>query len=104
MLHKCANPSCGNPFQHLGQGKLFQIETEERGASAIEARGGAHRRRLMRRVERYWLCDQCAPWLTLVVERERGLITVPLPRSQRAPALAGAQMQVQKYPVAGAGS
>ena len=32
-----------------------------------------------RRIEHYWLCDACSPFVTLTFDRQRGVITVPLP-------------------------
>jgi hypothetical protein len=75
MLHKCANPVCQNAFRKLTQGKLFLVETGESGLAAPQAewKGANHRR-----IEHYWLCDQCAPSLTLAYERGRGVVAVPL--------------------------
>ena len=77
MLYKCANEACSAPFRRLREGKLFQVETEyfAQGQS-----GGAHgRARPWRRVEHYWLCDACSGYITLTFDRERGVITIPLP-------------------------
>jgi len=70
MLYKCANSSCNVSFR-LGGGKLFQIEAGCRPAVR-------KRERLLRCVERYWLCDQCAMNFTLAVEKDQGVVTVPL--------------------------
>lgn len=79
MLHKCANPSCAVRFRHLGRGKLFQIESEYLEAPE-QTSGVIHRRtRPLRRVERYWLCDECAGCVTLTFDQTRGVITIPLP-------------------------
>jgi len=78
MLYKCANEACNTPFRRLREGKLFQVETEYfagRGPSPTLSR----RARPWRRVEHYWLCDACSPFVTLTFDRERGVITVPLP-------------------------
>jgi hypothetical protein len=78
MLYKCANEACNTPFRHLREGKLFQVETEYsagRGPSPTLSR----RTRPWRRVEHYWLCDLCSPFVTLTFDRDRGVITVPLP-------------------------
>ena len=77
MLYKCANEACSAPFRRLREGKLFQVETEY----FAQAQGDAsHRRtRPWRRVEHYWLCDSCSAYITLTFDRERGVITVPLP-------------------------
>ena len=83
MLHKCANPACSNPFRRLSDGKLFQIE---KPVPADSPRGGRSSR-LTRRVEHYWLCDDCSALLTLAFERGRGLITVPLQQVARVSAV-----------------
>ena len=78
MLCKCANQACNTPFRRLREGKLFQVETEyfgERGAPGITIR----KARPWRRVEHYWLCDACSPFVTLTFDQNRGVITVPLP-------------------------
>jgi hypothetical protein len=81
MLHKCANPSCANPFRKLSEGKLFLVETESFSPSKSLLRrwdeGVQHR------IEHFWLCSQCASVLTLAFERGKGLKTVPLPESAR---------------------
>jgi len=76
MLYKCANEACSVPFRRLREGKLFQVETEY---FAQPSGGGTQRRRPWRRVEHYWLCDTCAAYITLTFDRERGVVTVPLP-------------------------
>jgi hypothetical protein len=75
VLHKCANPACSNPFRHLDRGKLFQVEMERFGPAI------PRKDRFVRRMEYYWLCDECAPLLTLTFEKGRGMITVPLPHA-----------------------
>lgn len=78
MLYKCANEACTTPFRRLREGRLFQVETEYFGPEGPFAavpgsdKGG-------RRVEHYWLCDACSPFVTLTIEKERGVTTVPLP-------------------------
>lgn len=77
MLHKCANEACNTRFRHLREGKLFQVETDYfagRGPSPA-----LRKRRPLRRIEHYWLCDACAPFVTLTFDESRGVITVPLP-------------------------
>jgi hypothetical protein len=77
MLYKCANEACSAPFRRLREGKLFQVETEY----FAQNQGGVSPRRTRpwRRVEHYWLCDSCSGFITLTFDRERGVITVPLP-------------------------
>ncbi len=77
MLHKCANPACPNLFRRLREGKLFQVETKRLADSREQ--GSSRARRHTRHVEHYWLCDECAPFVTLVFDRNEGMIIVPLP-------------------------
>jgi hypothetical protein len=87
MLHKCANPACASMFRSLYQGKLFLLETENAARVTSDAVAIHRRERRVRRVERYWLCDLCSSLLTLIFERGRGMVTVPLPgRNTRVPA------------------
>ena len=100
MLHKCANPSCENAFLKLTQGKLFLVETDQayaRGLSIVS-------KRTQRRIEHYWLCDACAPVLTLAYERGRGIVAVPLtaPPPQKMPPTAELPTEVTAAAVASA--
>ena len=73
MLYKCANESCNTPFRRLREGKLFQVETEYfagRGPSTHNA----GKTRPTRRVEHYWLCDACSPFVTLTFDQVRGVV------------------------------
>jgi hypothetical protein len=80
MLSHCANSHCSRPFLKLRQGKLFLVETE-RGTGACElASPSPYIRQPPRRVERYWLCDECATTWTLVHDQLQGIALVPLPR------------------------
>lgn len=78
MLHKCANPSCLNQFRRLREGRLFQVETD---ASYSLQGSSTHSGRTQRRIEYFWLCDQCAPYITLAFDQQAGVITMPLPDS-----------------------
>jgi len=81
MLSHCANPQCSKPFLRLRQGKLFLIETERVAMPGdLPAPSFSQTRALPRRVERYWLCDQCANVWTLVHDLHHGLVLMPLPR------------------------
>jgi hypothetical protein len=102
MLSKCANSACGSPFRYLGQGKLFQIETESRDAAFTGEKNVPRKRRALRRVERYWLCDRCSSWLTLAVASRGELVTVPLPSRTKAEVLAAISAP-KKYPAPGVG-
>lgn len=79
MLYKCANEACAVPFRRLREGKLFQVETEYYGQEAAPAGQLSRRTRPWRRIEHYWLCDACSAFVTLTFDRERGVVTVPLP-------------------------
>src|SRR5437773_12547285 len=73
MLKECANPLCPNAFRVLSQGKLFQMEVDDFVACTNR------KNRSPRRVERYWLCDRCCSSLTLIFEKGRGMVPLPLP-------------------------
>ena len=82
MLSKCANSICPTPFRRLSHGKLFRVERKAFVAGLTPPR----RSRPRRRVEHYWLCDQCSSVVTLIFEKEHGMLTVPLPEAnKRAP-------------------
>ncbi len=67
MLSKCANPACSTPFRYLNQGKLFSIESATSSS------------RTHRPFECYWLCENCAQ--TLVIVMDQGIVTTrPRPR------------------------
>jgi hypothetical protein len=76
MLSHCANPQCIKPFLHLREGKLFLVETKE---AHVAERVSFSSRKPPQRVERFWLCDRCAPVWTLIHDASRGITLVPLP-------------------------
>jgi hypothetical protein len=80
MLHKCANPNCTSPFRKLSQGKLFLVDTPLEGSDARRAQWKVQAKK---RVEYYWLCDQCSFALTLSYEKGRGVVAVPRPGSAK---------------------
>lgn len=57
MLAKCANPACAAPFRYLHEGKLFRLDL---GAGPPSVTG-----HVPRRLQYFWLCDQCARSMTL---------------------------------------
>jgi hypothetical protein len=79
MLHKCANTTCSNPFRRLGEGKLFQVETEYFAPPDSQRARPSRDGRPLHRIEHYWLCKECSSFLTLTFEKGQGMITVPLP-------------------------
>jgi hypothetical protein len=77
MLTKCANPACSTPFRRLNDGKLFHVETEYAGN---EDNGKGRNR--VRQIEYYWLCSECASFVTLAADPGSGIMTVPLPNGE----------------------
>ena len=81
MLSRCANPECSKPFLRLGDGKLFLVETERvTKPGECAAPPFVRARKLQRRVEHYWLCDDCAARWTLISDREHGVALAALRR------------------------
>ena len=76
MLSKCANPGCPVPFLYLHQGKLFRMDINSEDP-AIPAT-----RLLARRIEFFWLCNQCAEMVTLSYKKGVGVTVVPLSSTQ----------------------
>ena len=87
MLHKCANPVCPTLFRSLHQGKLFLLETDRSDPQKSRIASTIRKGRTVRRMERYWLCDDCSSRLTLTFQRGRGMVTVPLPARNTLPAV-----------------
>jgi hypothetical protein len=79
MLSHCANPQCSKPFLRLREGKLFVVETRPARSRESEA-SPFMPERPRSRMERYWLCEECAAVWTLVHDPERGVRLAPLPR------------------------
>lgn len=63
MLAKCANPECSHVFRYLGTGKLYRHKHKNSGN--------------VRRMEHFWLCADCAPKLTIAIERSGKPIVIP---------------------------
>src|ERR1035437_8546446 len=65
MLSKCANPCCSAPFRYLSRGKLYRWDTSA-AAKGKELSFGtdAQAQSATRRIEFFWLCEQCAPTMT----------------------------------------
>ena len=70
MLSKCANPVCSASFRFLHEGKVFSVTLAPRPASKGPADylWGSP---VPRRVEYYWLCDNCSRTMTLVWDHGR---------------------------------
>jgi hypothetical protein len=73
MVSKCANPDCSAPFRYFHTGRLFRLET----AGALERRRAmghdAEQSKPMRRLEFYWLCEDCARRMTLTFDKDTGV-------------------------------
>jgi hypothetical protein len=73
MLSKCANPNCEVPFRYFHTGKLFRVDIST-GRDRRRAMGeDSEQRKPLRRLEFYWLCQECAGKMTLVYEKELGI-------------------------------
>jgi len=75
MVSKCANPGCTAPFLYFHQGKLFRIELDSPGSEGLDL----DTRRARRRLEFYWLCDDCAATMTLGFKKGVGIVVAPSP-------------------------
>jgi hypothetical protein len=73
MLTKCANPECTNPFRYLRGGRLFRLSVKIPTVSAGD--------KPIRRLERFWLCNSCSTFLTLVPDDNGGVRVAPLSES-----------------------
>jgi hypothetical protein len=81
MLSRCANSQCCKPFLKLRDGKLFLVETNhvtKPGEAATPPFVRA--RQQQRRVEHYWLCDDCATDWTLIYDGATGVALASLRR------------------------
>jgi len=87
MVSKCANPDCTASFRYFHLGKLFRIETsaglDRRRSMSDDDRGG---NKPLRRLEFYWLCEDCAQKMTLVFEKDAGITVRPSVYAQSAAA------------------
>ena len=75
MISKCANPECSAPFRYIRDGKLFRVDLDQLESASI-AQGDSDKR--WHRMEHFWLCGRCAATMTLVAEKRRGVMAVPL--------------------------
>lgn len=83
MLSKCANPTCSTPLVYLREGKIFMMEQslklDVRPDGPVLMKPG-------NRVEHFWLCGPCSAEMTIIYDRQMGVVVVPKPRVQRAAA------------------
>ena len=78
MLSHCANSECSKPFLRLREGRLFLVETGSAEPMRLAKRGAPLERKAPKRVEHFWLCDQCASLWTLVPHTSQGIALIPL--------------------------
>ena len=74
MVSKCINPECSERFMRLHQGKLFCWD-------GMHSRSNGNRTQIIpkaKRVEFFWLCNQCACGLTVVFKDGIGVTTQAL--------------------------
>ena len=86
MVSKCANPNCAASFRYFHVGKLFRMET----SSGLERRRSMGQDEVLsqplRRIEFYWLCENCASKMTLVCDEHMGASVQPYARAVSAAA------------------
>jgi hypothetical protein len=77
MVSKCANPDCSVPFRYFHTGKLFRVETST-GLDRRRTMGrDGEQHQALRRLEFFWLCEECARRMTLIFDRESGVTARP---------------------------
>ena len=79
MVSKCANPECSAPFLYFHRGKLFRFESygrEDRRRYLGDENG---MNKCLRRIEFYWLCEECSEKMTLGFDKVSGITVRPNP-------------------------
>ncbi len=83
MLSKCANPGCAARFRYLHEGRLFRMAVA--GAVTDHSTFGTDpgitdpgMKRDSHRIEFFWLCEECAPEMTLTFKPGVGVTTEPV--------------------------
>jgi hypothetical protein len=66
MVSKCANRSCESSFRYFRGGKLFLVEPRASSSGAVESEFREPRRQS----EYFWLCEACAPAMTVTADRQ----------------------------------
>jgi hypothetical protein len=84
LVSKCANPGCLAPFRYLHEGKLFRRETDADDCPDLSFGADSGLRKPPRRIEFFWLCNDCAAAMTLTFEKGAGVTTKPMARAQTA--------------------
>lgn len=91
MLSKCANPDCSASFRYLHEGRLFRMAVA--GTVIDHSNFGAdpeitdpRMKKASSRIEFFWLCEECAPEMTLIFKPGVGVTAQPAVRAQVAAA------------------
>lgn len=84
MLSKCANPNCSAVFHYFHVGRLFRYETQSGAPNALEFGADPTVKKSVRRVEYFWLCENCSRRMTLIHQQGAGITAAPTVRSQSA--------------------
>jgi hypothetical protein len=79
MLSKCANPECSALFLYFHRGRLFRLETEGREDRRHHLGDETGVSKPLRRIEFYWLCEDCAEKVTIAFDKVSGLSVHPCP-------------------------
>jgi len=78
MLYKCANEACSAPFRKLREGSC----SKSRPSTSQDRRRGPSPSDVPEPPAELSISGcvtLCSPYLTLTVDRQRGVVTVPLP-------------------------
>jgi len=76
MVSKCANPGCAATFLYFHKGKLFRVEAPVE--HALQETGYDNgTKKPVRRLEFFWLCDNCERKMTLAFEKGVGIAVRP---------------------------
>jgi hypothetical protein len=86
MVSKCANPVCSASFRYLHEGKLFRMIVAADGAGHSNHSADSEMRKVSGHIEFFWLCEECAPEMTLTFKPGLGVTTQPLVRVRLAEA------------------
>ena len=74
MVETCANPACSEKFRRLSEGRIVVIEVQANDEKSQNAR----------QLQYFWLCNSCCHTMTVMLDRSKGVLVVPLPESGTA--------------------
>jgi hypothetical protein len=70
MSNKCVNPFCNSPYRDHGLGKLFAVLFPPTTFEKHHNMPG--------RLQRFWLCEDCAQTMSVAVRREFNSVVVKI--------------------------